>query len=234
MFSVSMDLTKSWVRSRGTDVSAQVAADRIALDVARKRGGIELARGADANVHVLELAAQGAGGEHEAQVLVGLLGPAVVVVGERADVVGGLQHVHLAAAQQVFVEVGGVVGAGHHDAAHVLLQRQPEDVVGHADVVHLAVEVLADVLGAADKGQVDDGITAGEERAQRLAVVEQALDLDAGDLGAAAAGGGDVDEGAVVAFAQGGQHLGRHVAGGAGDENLGTGHGVHLEAGAAS
>ncbi len=100
------------------------------LEVARLHlVDIVVARAPDAPLHDLELApVHLAGGEDEAQQLVGRLGPAVPVVRARRHL--GRHHVEAAVPDEPLVVVGGVVGAAHHHPPHALLEGDPADVVG--------------------------------------------------------------------------------------------------------
>jgi hypothetical protein len=130
---------------------------------------VVVARRPDAPLHDLEPAAlHGAGGEHEAEQLVGGLGPAVPVVRARRHV--GRHHVEPARPHQALVVVGRVVGAGHHHAPDALLERGAIHVVGQRHVLVLGPELgVAAVLpgGGVETGRphvaaVDDGVGAPE------------------------------------------------------------------------
>ena len=160
------------------------------LDVARFHVvDVVVARAPDAPLHHLELPPVDlAGGEHEAQQLVGGLGPAIPVV--RAGRHLGGDHLHLARPDQALVVVGRVVGAAHHHAPHALLEGGAVDVVGERDVVVLGPELRLAVLlpggsvqsRRADIPAVDDGIRALEMLAVGVAVpLRQVRDHDARD-----------------------------------------------------
>jgi len=70
-----------------------------------------------------------------------------------------IDHVHLPGAQGALVEIGGVVGAGHHDPLHPLFERELIYDVRHVDVAALGqVAVVEAVAGGAQVGQMHHGV----------------------------------------------------------------------------
>jgi hypothetical protein len=114
------------------------------------------------------LAVDLAGGEDEAEQLVGGLGPAVPVV--RAGRHLGRDHVELPRPDEALVVVRRVVGATYHDAPRAFFERGPVDVVGEGHVLMLGPELGVAVglpgigveAGCAHEGAVDHGVGPAE------------------------------------------------------------------------
>src|SRR6266403_1728483 len=138
---------------------------------------VVVARAADAPLHDFQPAAVHlAGGEHEAEQLVGRLRPAVPVVRARRHL--GRDHVDAPVPHEPLVVIRRVVGAADDDATHALLQRHAVDIVGERDVGVLGLELgVAVVLPGvrrharrAHEAAVDDGVGAAEVLAVGVAI----------------------------------------------------------------
>ncbi len=183
--------------------------------VPRELRGIDLPRGPDAELDHFHYAADPPRGEYEAKVLVRFLGPAVEVVAD-----GALPRVHevlLLRVDQAFVEVRGVVTAGHHHAAHAFFHRELVNVERHVHVRPLRVitgrREAALAAGGMDVGQVHHRIHAAEQLPVRLQVRRgQVRHSQPFHRVAVPVGGASIHQRAVVLCPQRGQHLRGDVA----------------------
>ena len=123
-----------------------------------------------------------AGGEDEAQQLVGGLGPAVPVVRARRHL--GRDHVDLPGPDEPLVVVGRVIGAGHHDAPDAFLESGAVDVVREGHVLVLCPELgVAVVLpgGGVEPRRAHEAAVDDRVRAFEVAPVTAAVGL--GEVG---------------------------------------------------
>ena len=197
----------TWSRAR--QIGAERPVHRLQI-AGRDVVDVVVARPADAPLHDLEpLAVDLAGGEDEAEQLVGGLGPAVPVVRARRHL--RRHHVEPPRPDEPLVVVGGVVRAARHHAAHALLERGPVHVVGqrHVGVLRLKLGVAVVLPGRgveprrADEAAVDDGIGAREVLPVLVPIgAGEVGDDDPGDLHAVARRVADVDRDQVPAVGQ--------------------------------
>ncbi len=117
-----------------------------------------------------------------------------------------------------------MVGAGHDNASHALVERELKDALGHIDVTPLGL-VLAGppIFGRswpAVVAEVDDRVATRKVGPQgRVVRFDQVGDLNAFDGLAVPIGRSDVDQPQLVALAKHGQELRGDVAGGAGQQD---------------
>ena len=157
-----------------------------------------------------------------------LFGPAIIVIRQGAAI--GINKVHFAVEDQLFVIVGSVVGAGNDDPADPFFQRGLVDIVGHLHIGKFIPEagisiVAGTGVGVADKTKVDNGIGPAEVGAVVVAVfVNQIRDLHTGDFLTRAVGRFYIEQDYIIALAQSRQNLPGHLAGRTGDDDFLFGH----------